>query len=94
MKCRGNFIYKAITKRDAGEFTNNNGELIKYNESYILKVDEITNEGIYERTFRIAIDSPIVKALENSKPYDDIVIEFDVRFYNNRNSVIPVAIVK
>lgn len=94
MKCRGNFKFKAMTKRDAGEFTNNNGELIKYNESYSLKVDEITNEGIYERTFRVATDSSIIKALENAKPYDDIVIEFDVKFYNNRNSVIPVAIVK
>ena len=33
MKCQGDFIFKSLTKVEAGEF-NNNGRLIQYPSSY------------------------------------------------------------
>lgn len=94
MKCRGSFKIKSLTKKNGGEFKNDRGEIIKYKESYSLKVDEQADGNIYERTFKIAVDSPLVAQLTNLKPYDDIVLEFDVNIYGTRTTIVPVALVK
>ena len=52
MECRGKFKYKGLTKKNGGEFTNGRGELVKYNESYEIKLDELTQDGVYERKFK------------------------------------------
>lgn len=93
MKCRGKFKFKEITKRDAGAFTNSQGQQIKYDESYALKVDEKTEKGIQERTFKIQKDSPLVPELQKYEEYSDIILDFDVIFYNNSIRIIPTAIV-
>ena len=41
MKCKGSFVFKSISHRDAGVFKNDKGEDVKYPSAYILKVDEI-----------------------------------------------------
>lgn len=92
MKCQGNFKYKGLEKRAGGKFTNAQGEVIEYNESYSLKVDEQTDNGIYERHFKVAVDSPLVDDLKDLELYDDVELEFDVKMYGSRFSVIPVAI--
>ena len=92
MKCNGKFKFKELTKKEAGEFKNSNGEIIKYDERYALKVDEITENGIYERIFKIAVNNQIIEQLQGLKPYQDIVIEFEVQFYNTSIRVIPVAL--
>lgn len=92
MKCQGNFKFKGLTKKDGGQFTNQNGDIIKYAESYSLKVDEQTENGIFERQFKMPIDSPLVNDLASFELYDDITIDFDLRIYGNRITVIPVAV--
>ncbi len=92
MKCQGKFKFKGLQKRDGGKFTNSNGQEINYAAKYQLKVDEQTEDGIYERTFNISLDSPLLEVLLITKPYSDIVIEFDIVFYGNNCRVIPVAI--
>lgn len=92
MKCQGQFKFKGLTKRDGGEFKNSNGDVIKYKESYSLKVDEQTENGIFERQFKIAIDSPLVNDLSGYELYDNITIYFDVKIYGSRITVIPVAV--
>lgn len=92
MKCKGNFKFKGLQKRDGGVFKNNKGEEIQYKESYVIKADEETENGIYERQFKIAIDSPLVKVLEGLEVYDDIEIEFDVKIYGSRISVTPTSV--
>lgn len=94
MKCIGNFKIKSLTKKNGGEFTNDKGQVIKYKESFVLKVDEQTENGIFERIFKVSADSPLISQLNGLKPYDDIVIEFDVALYSNRISLIPIALVK
>lgn len=94
MKCRGNFKFKSVTRKDGGEFKNDKGEIIKYKESYSLKVDEQAEGNIYERTFKVAVDSPLVSQLNTLKPYDNIVLEFDVNIYGSRTTIVPVALVK
>ena len=92
MKCRGKFKFKGLTDRKGGEFKNNKGEMVPYKGSYALKVDEITEDGIFERTFKIALDSPLVGQLRDKEMYSDIILDFDIKFYSSGISLIPSAI--
>lgn len=94
MKCIGKFKFKGLEKRAGGKFTNDSGREIIYKDSYRLKVDEVTEDGIYERDFKISTNSDLVEPLLMTKPYTDIELEFDIKFYGNRISCTPVAIVK
>lgn len=91
MKCVGEFKFKGLEKRDGGEFTNDKGQNIKYNESYILKVDESTQKGIYERKLKIDVNNTyLLDKLKLKKPYDPIKLVCDITFYGNSVKVIPV----
>ena len=93
MKCKGKFKFKELKLVPAGSFTTADGEIINYAESYKLKADEITEKGIFERTFKVASDSAnIIEVLKKSKPYTDIDIEFDLNIYSNGCSLIPVQV--
>lgn len=92
MKCVGKFKFKGLVKREAGSFTNDKGQEINYSESYLLKVDESTDKGIYERGFKIPSDSDLVIPLSKLQPYQDITLEFEVNFYSNSVRVVPIAI--
>ncbi len=92
MECKGKFKFKQLVRRDGGEFTNNNGQVVSYKESYSLKVDEITDNGIYERTFKIPVESELVQELLIKKPYSDITLTFDIIFYGNSIKAVPVAV--
>ena len=92
MKCRGKFNFRGITKKDGGEFKRGE-ETIKYNESYSIKLDENTDKGIMERTFKLPIDSPAVQQFQNLKLYQEIEIEFEVTIYSTRISLVPVAVI-
>lgn len=94
MKCQGDFIFKGLEKRDGGEFTNQRGQVIKYGDSYILKVDEKTEKGIYERKLKIDItNSTLIGKLQKVADYAPIRLSCDVKFYNNSVSVIPIDLV-
>lgn len=93
MKCQGKFKYKGIKRKDAGVFVNDRGEKIEYKESYQLKVDELTPDGVVERNFKLAIDSALVPQLANKALYTDITLEFDVVLYNTSARVVPVALI-
>lgn len=92
MKCIGKFKFKGLTRKDGGSFTNDRGQEITYKPSYSLKLDEMTEEGIYERLFKIADDSALVSSLQQLKPYQDITLEFDVILYANSIKLVPVAL--
>lgn len=94
MKCRGKFKFKEIQGRPAGEFTNEKGQKIEYGASYALKVDEKTETGIKERTFKLPVDSPLVPELQKYEEYSDIVIDFDVIIYNSSVRIVPVELPK
>ena len=92
MICKGNFKFKTITKRDGGEFENQNGEKIKYKSCFSLKCDEMTDKGIFERTFRLPLESNLVNIFSGMEPYTDIELIFDVAMYGNRISVTPTSV--
>ncbi len=94
MKCRGIFKFKEVMYKEAGAFTNAQGQAINYPASYVLKLDEKTERGIQERTFKLPVDSPLINSLKEYTPYSDIMLDFDVVFYNNSIRVIPTDIIK
>lgn len=95
MKCKGRFVFKELKKVEAGSFTNKvSGEVINYNESYKLKVDEITEQGINERVFKVATDNTnVLNGLVGVKTYDKIDIEFDLELYSNGVRLTPSNVV-
>ena len=93
MVCKGEFVFRGIEKRDGGEFTNDKGELIKYQDAYVLKVDEDTTNGIFERKLKVNKDnSVLLNKIKNIKLYDRICLICDVQFYGSGARVIPVDI--
>ena len=93
MKARGEFVYKGLEERAGGEFVNEKGQTVKYDSSYVLKVDEVVGNDINERKLKIDKKNvSLVDALKKLNPYAKIVIECDVILYSNNAKVVPVAI--
>lgn len=95
MKCRGNFVFKSLNKQDGGEFTNDKGQNIKFNGSYVLKVDEITDKGPVERKLKFDLtNSYLLEKIKALTAYDRIDITCDVVFYNSQVKLVPIDIEK
>lgn len=93
MRAKGNFVFKGLDKRAGGEFTNDKGQAIKYDESFVLKVDELVDGSINERKLKINVNNTtLLNELNKLKPYDKIDLECDVVLYQNSAKVIPVAV--
>ena len=94
MECRGKFKFKGMRKKSGGEFINGQGQKIEYPASYQLVLDEQTEDGIFERIFKLSMESDLIEPLLIVKPYTDIELEFKVEFYASGVRVIPIALVK
>lgn len=86
MKCQGSFIFKTLTHRNAGVFKDSEGAEINYPSAYILKVDEIMSNGdINERKFKINDrKTDVINVLKTLKPYNEIIIDFEISLYTSR----------
>lgn len=94
MVCIGEFIYKGVEKREGGTFTNDKGQNINYDASYLLKVDELTDSGAYERKLKISKDNTmLVDKLKAKKFYEKINLRCEIVFSNSNVRVIPVDLV-
>ena len=84
---------KDSKKRAGGEFTNDKGQVVKYGESYVLKVDEIVDGSINERKLKVDVNNTsLINELNKLKPYDHVNLECDVILYQNSAKVIPIAV--
>lgn len=93
MKCRGEFVFKSIEKREGGSFTNDKGQAVNYDMAYLLKVDEVSQNGINERKLKIDKNNTVLlNKLQNLKPYDKINLICDVVLYGANAKVIPIDI--
>lgn len=89
MKCQGNFIFKTFSYREGGTIKDDKGNDIKYFPAYILKVDEIEENGeINERKFKITEDKKnLIEALNKVDAYQKIILEFNVKLYSTKVSL-------
>ena len=91
MRCKGEFVFKSVDKREGGSFTNDKGQAVNYDMAYVLKVDELTQNGIFERKLKIdKANSVLLNKLQNIKPYDKINLVCDVVLYGANARVIPI----
>ena len=94
MKAVGEFVFKGLDRKDGGEFTNERGQLVKYNSKYVLKVDEVLEGSINERKLNISEDNKaLIDKIKTLKANDKIKLECDILLYQNSAKVVPVAIV-
>lgn len=86
MKCKSIFVFKTLTLRKAGTFKNNEGVDIEYPAAYILKADEILDNGdINEHKFKIDNNKTIlVNTLKELEPYQKIYLTFEVTLFLNK----------
>lgn len=90
MKCKGEFIFRGIERRDGGNFINDKGETISYKPSYKLKVDEQTENGLIERIFKISEEqTQLINVFQTLDNYSKIIILFDITFYGTKINLVP-----
>lgn len=95
MKCRGNFVYKGIEEKQGGEFTNDKGQTIKYDGSYSLKVDEVTESGVNEIRLKIPLtNKALFDKLKTKKIYDNIVLDCEVQLSTSYARVVPIDLIE
>ena len=93
MKAKGIFMFKGIQDRKAGEFTDkDSGEVVKYDASKILVVDDIEVTPSHERRFKMNKDNKqLLQDLSLVEPYTKIELVFDVILYSANAKVEPVS---
>ena len=90
MKCKGEFIYRGIERRDGGNFINDKGDTISYKPSYRVKVDEVLPNGVFERVLKVAEENTqLINNFQLLDNYQRILITFDVAFYATKVSLVP-----
>ena len=94
MRCNGIFVFKGVTKRDGGAFTNDKGEEVHYDDSYVIQVDEVS-DAIRERKFKFpCTNKKLYEDLCKLDSYSKICIDFEVVIYNNSCKLLPVSLIQ
>lgn len=95
MKCVGSFVFKSVNKREGGEFKNPNGELIPYDDAYVIRADEETETGIQERKLKFpCTNTSLFNSLKELGAYTRIHLEFHVDLYNNQAKLTPIKLLE
>ncbi len=93
MKCNGKFSFRGYEKKEGGEFINERGQKVKYDASYVLKLDEEIDGKVYERKLKFPLNNTVLlNKVQSLKTYDEINLICDVNFYNNQVRLVPLDI--
>lgn len=84
MKCKNIVVFKGVDERAGGEFTNERGQVIKYDKSYVVRFDEEVNGEVSEKRakFKGTMDT-LYNKFKTLKTYDKIELLFEVNILNN-----------
>lgn len=94
MKCEGNFVYKGIEERKGGEFTNERGQVIKFDPAFKITLDEINNGKVETRTFTFPKNNAeLYDKFKDLKLYSDIIVAFDVVISRSNVKLVPFDMV-
>lgn len=86
-----NVVFKGLAKREGGEFTNERGQKVTYDESYLLKFDEEVNGDVFERRLKFPItNKQLANKLKDLDIYSKIVLICDVQLYTSSAKIVPV----
>lgn len=88
-----NCVFKSVSKKDGGEFTNDKGQVIKYDPSYIIKIDDDVNGEITERKLKFPLtNKTLYNKLNELDSYSNITLICDVQLFTGNAKVLPVDI--
>jgi len=88
-----NVVYKGVSKRDGGEFTNDKGEVISYEPAYVVKFDEDVSGEIKERRLKFPITNKnLYNKLKEIEAYSKICLVCNVELFTGNAKVTPVDI--
>ena len=94
MKCEGNFVYKGIEERKGGEFTNEIGQVIKYDPAFKITLDEINGSKVETRFFTFPIkNTELADKFKSLKLYSDIIVAFDIVISKKNLKLIPYDLI-
>lgn len=94
MKCEGNFIYKGIEERKGGEFTNERGQIIKYDTAFKVTLDESNGIKAVTRTFTFPKENTeLLNKFKALKLYEEVIVAFDINISRNSVKLVPFDVV-
>ena len=96
MVSEGVFIFKGIQYKKGGEFTNEKGELVKYNESLVLKFDEsgkdengnVTCDERFIKIKNLNEKESLINKLKEFAIYNKIKLVFENKFSKDGGVVL------
>lgn len=84
-------VFKSIKTRDGGEFTNDKGQIIKYDPVFVIKFDETVNNEIIERRLKFPLtNKQLEKKLKELEPYSKIVLICNVELFSGNAKLTPI----
>ncbi len=86
-------VYKGLSKREGGEFTNEKGQKVEYNDSFVLKFDEEVNGEVFERRLKFPVtNKELARKLRELEVYSKIKLICDVQLYTSSAKIVPVEL--
>ena len=87
-------VFKGVSKRDGGEFTNDKNVVVKYDPAYVIKLDEQLETGdVVERRLKFPItNKTLYNKLSELDVYSKITLVCKVELYNGNAKVLPIDI--
>lgn len=84
-------IFKGLSKREGGHFTNEKGQDVTYDDSYVLKIDEVINGEGFERRLKFPVSNKeLANKLRDLETYSNIKLICDVQLYASSAKIVPV----
>ena len=86
-------VFKGLSKREGGEFINDKGQKVTYDDSYVLKIDEEVDGEAFERRLKFPItNKQLAQNLKNLEIYSKIKLICDVQLYTSSAKIIPIEL--
>lgn len=84
-------VFKGLSRREGGQFTNDKGQQVTYDDSYVLKFDEEVNGEVYERRLKFpTTNKELASKLKELKVYSKIKLICDVQLYTSSAKIVPI----
>ncbi len=90
MRCSGEVVYKGVDTRSAGTFTNAQGQSINYKSSYVLTIDDISNNKVHEVKLKFPVsDTRLYDDFMSLDLYTKIKLDCDVELTQRSCKLVP-----
>ena len=86
-------IYKSLSVREGGEFTNERNQVVKYEPTFVIQFDENLDGKIIERRLKFPFTNKnLEKKIRDLQSYSKIKLVCSVQLYDNGAKVTPIDV--